>query len=85
MFAAGYVYRAGGVPTFVTRQAPLSVLSDGTRGLGTSQSDPRHGLIASSGGQCIGTVANCRYHTPTATNIGNVAIRFPGAGAAPLS
>jgi len=42
-------------------------------------------LIAYSGGQCIGTVANCPYHKPTATKIGNFGIQFVGEGYAGLS
>ena len=85
MFAAGYVYVPGGAPTFVTMQGALTLLSDGTWVLSTSQSDPSNGLAAYSGGQCIGTIANCPYQKPTATKIGNFGIQFLGEGDATLA
>lgn len=85
MFAAGYVYTPSGAPTFVTMQGPLTQLGDGTWVLGTSQSDPSNGLAGYTGGQCIGTQANCPYKKPVATKIGDFGIQFLGQGYAGLS
>ena len=85
MFAAGYVYTATGVPTFVTMQGLLLLQSDGSWNLSTSPSDPGNGLAAYSGGQCIGTTANCPYHAPAATKIGDFNIQFIGENIATLT
>src|ERR1700685_3680463 len=56
MFAAGFVFRANGTPTYVTIEGQLQHRANGSWGL----SDPR-GLAAYSGGQCIGTLEHCPY------------------------
>ena len=85
LFAAGYVFSANGAPTFVTMQGFLLLQTDGSWLLSTSPSNASNGLVAYSGGQCIGTTASCPYKKPTPAKIGDFAIQFFGENSATLT
>lgn len=71
MFAAGFVYRPDGAPTFVTIEGQLEHRSNGSWGLRDD-----HGLYRTSGGQCIGSLERCPYRKTTVESIGGFSIEF---------
>lgn len=71
LFAVGNVYRPDGQPTFVTIEGTLEHLPGGAWGLANE-----HDLYTFSGGQCIGTLAQCPYRKPTSSHLGGFSIAF---------
>jgi hypothetical protein len=70
LFAAGFVFRPDGSPTFVTIEGELTRGKEGW----TLRGD--NALYTYSGGQCIGSLARCPYRKSASTSIGDFALVF---------
>jgi hypothetical protein len=71
LFAAGFVYRPDGTPTFVTIEGNLVHESNGRLSLSND-----HGVAIFTGGQCIGALPHCPYRAPISTNIAGFSLEF---------
>lgn len=78
MFAAGFVFDASGMPTYVTMQGQLQLGNNGEGAFWyyNSDNDAGNGLATYSNGQCIGNDTNCPYKKPSASIAGKFEIGF---------
>jgi hypothetical protein len=71
LFAAGFVFRPDGSPTFVTIEGTLKQEADGALVL-----SGENALYTFAGGQCIGDIAHCPYKQPASMPIGSFSLVF---------